>query len=413
MGKLSLRNFQSASDKFVVILIAALYFLFPTFISVSHLALFFLIVFFLFNFDKSRVTSAIKKMPALWFFIFLYAMVIAGSFYTSASKEQVVEHLGKYSRLIYPVILVSFLWQNPRLQRVALHAFSSAMIFVTVSAWLSIWFVLPWSASKTPGWGNNHYVFGDHITQNVMMAFFVIVALHRAWHASLTKHRLLWFAFAVLALMSITHLSHGRTGLLVLLAGLVAYACAFVDGKRLAVMMVTLGFGLAAVFITSSSMQSRWNLAIAEAKQSDVNNESSIGHRLYNYKITPQLIAGAPIFGHGTAAYHDEICRFVQPVEHCHIFSRHPHNQFLFIGADHGIFGIGVYALLLVFIFYAAKKSHQSDAKLLLYAFASIFFLDSLINSPLYSSRESQFFSYMAALLLSMAYTTSRNEVEA
>lgn len=402
-------NFHSVSGKVATFSIAALYLLFPTFIGASHLALFFLIVLFFVNFDRARAVLITVNTPALWAFIFLYLIVVAGALYTPASREQVIEHLGKYSRLIYPAVLLFFLWQNSRLQKVALYSFAGGMMFVTVSAWLSVFFVLPWSASKTPGWGNNHYVFGDHITQNVMMAFFVIIALHHALHVRLNKHRWLWLICAVLALMSITHLSHGRTGLLVLSAGLTAYAFAFFEGKRLASVISMLCLGIAALVLTSSSMQSRWNLAIAEAEQSDSNKETSIGHRLYNYKITPQLIAEAPIFGHGTAAYHNEICKFVQPTDRCYIFNRHPHNQFLFIGADHGIIGIILYSLLLVLLFYAANKSSQPDARLLLYAFASILLFDSLINSPLYSSRESQFFSYMAALLLSMASTSSRS----
>ncbi len=413
MGKTLERDFQSLSGQVATILIAALYLLFPTFISFSHLALFFLIILFFLNFDKARALLMVVNTPALWFFVSLYLLIIVGAFYTPASRGQVIEHLGKYSRLIYPVVLLFFLWQNSRLQKVALYSFAAGMMFVAISAWLSVWFVLPWSASKSPGWGNNHYVFGDHITQNVMMAFFVIIALHHALHARLIKHRWLWLICAVLALVSITHLYHGRTGLLVLSAGLAAYAFAFFEGKRLASVIVMLCLGIAALVLTSSSMQSRWNLAIAEAEQSDSNKETSIGHRLYNYKITPQLIAEAPIFGHGTAAYHDEICKFVQPADRCSIFNRHPHNQFLFIGADHGILGILLYSLLIVFLFYAAKKSFQPHARLLLYAFASIVLFDSLINSPLYSSRESQFFSYMAALLLSMASDASRSESDA
>lgn len=395
-------------EVFPVFPIAALYFFFPNFIALSHLALFILVIFFLVNFNHQKIFFLVKQLPILGLLLLIYVLVLAGVVYTPADTDRILEHLGKYARFVYPVILVTILWQRPYLQKIALNSFSAGMLFIVVSAWLSVWFVLPWSASKNLGWGQNHYVIGDHITQNVMMAFFAIFALHRGLHTRIGRLRFFWLAVAVLALVSITHLSHGRTGLLVLLAGLTAYAMMSFHGRRLMLIIVALLVLLlvAAIALTSSSMTDRLSVAVAEARQSDVNNESSIGHRLYNYKLTPLLIAEAPIFGHGTAAYHTEICRFVQPKDRCEVFQRHPHNQFLFMGADHGLVGMIVYGSFIIMLFVAAKKSRQLEARLLLSVLASILLLDSLVNSPFYSSRESQFFSYMVSLFLSMSQTT-------
>jgi hypothetical protein len=60
--------------------------------------------------------------------------------------------------------------------------------------------------------------------------------------------------------------------------------------------------------------------------------------------------------------------------------------------------------LLILSLYRTALKSQRLDAKVLLFALASILLVDSLINSPLWSSRESQFFAYLIGLLVSMSF---------
>jgi len=236
-----------------------------------------------------------------------------------------------------------------------------------------------------------------------MMAFFTVIAVHRAVGAGLWGQRLFWACTAMMAAFSISHLSQGRTGLVLLAVGLVGYALAAARGRWLLRSLLGIGFLVTVAFGTSTVLQSRFTQAIEEAQRHDVDQLSSIGHRLYNYKITPQLIAEKPFFGHGTGAYHTEICRWVEKPEWCAVFRWHPHNQFLFFGADHGLPGIALYGLLILMLYRTALRSVNRDAKVLLFSLTSVLLVDSLINSPFYSSRESQFFAYTLALLVSMA----------
>jgi O-antigen ligase len=343
-------------------------------------------------------------------------MVLLGAAYTPASWSEVLLHWSKYARFVYPFVLLFLLTDRARWQKLALDAFCLGMLFITLSSWLNVWFVLPWSASHKPGWGENHYVVGDHITQNLMMAFFVIVALQKAVESArapdLTKRNwrgfayspasILWAGAAALASISITHLSYGRTGALVLLVALLSWACASLSGKRLLVGLGLLSVLMAGAWWSSGAMSSRIAQAVVEAEHSHANHVSSIGHRLYNYQITPKMIAEAPLFGHGTGSYHSQICRFMEDPSQCATYSWHPHNQFLMLGAEHGLVGMLLYALMIFLLYRAAWQSPQSAAKVLLYCLASILLVDSLLNTPFYSSRESQFFSYMMALLISM-----------
>lgn len=396
-------NFFGRDGGWLALLLAALFFLFPTILSLSHVALLLILVTALARFPGGNYGFIFKNTPVLWALSALYAVILMGSFFSTSNADWIFLHLGKYAKFIYAIVLILLLTGQEKLQRIAFNAFIAAMLFILFSTWLNVWFLLPWSVTQDIGWGKTHHVFGDYITQNVMMAFFTVIATHKCFHVGIKKQKLFWGFTAVLAVVSISHLSQGRTGLILLVVGLLAYVLSATRGKTLlsALLGVILIIGIA--FGSSSLLQDRFSLALVEAQRHDIDNMTSIGHRLYNYKITPDLIAEKPLFGHGTGSYHTEICRFVERQEWCQFFDWHPHNQFLFFGADHGLLGVALYVFLLLSLYRAALKSPNAEAKLLLCSVTSILLVDSLFNSPLFSSRESQFFAYILALLVSMS----------
>jgi O-antigen ligase len=294
------------------------------------------------------------------------------------------------------------LHDRPWLQQRALWAFAAGMAFVLLSTWLNIWFVLPWSASKTPGWGLSHHVMYDYIIQNVMMSFFVVLTLVKADRTDQKWVRWAWWVLAFMGVFSITHLSQGRTGVAVLLPALIAYAANRFGWRKILIGLPLVLSLLVAGAMSSSVMRERIELGAKEFSQRNEDVFSSIGHRLYNWRTTPKLIAEKPILGHGTGAYHTEICRFVDKPEWCDIFHWHPHNQYLYFAADYGLVGFGLYVALIASLFVAAHRSQDKSAKTLLYALASILAMDSLFNSPMFSAKEAEFFLYMMALLVPM-----------
>lgn len=390
----------------LTLLVGALFFAFPTVLGLANLATLLLLVTGLFLLRRVEVRAALLHTPVVWLLAGLYAVVVFGVAYTPADTHWVGLHLSKYAKLLYAAMIIALLRGKGALQKVALNAFVAAMLVTLASTWLNVWFLLPWSASQETGWGKSHHVFGDYITQNVMMSFFCALALHKAVQAPGLARRVAWCAVTLAAVLSVTHLSQGRTGYLLVLASLLAYALAVARGRWLLFSVTGVVLAGALTLAASDILQSRFTQALEEARMSDVNNESSIGHRLYNYKTTPKLIAEAPLFGHGTGAYHEEICRFVERAEQCEMFGWHPHNQFLFLAADHGLLGAALYLALIVGMVVTALRSEDKTAGALLTVLATVMLVDSMINSPLWSARESHFFMFMLALLVAMCQPT-------
>jgi O-antigen ligase len=382
-------------------LVPALFLLFPVAMALSNVVLLLVLIGFVVTFSSVYLNRDAWSWPAIWLMA-LFGMVLVGMLYTPAPWHWVSVNLGKYAKFTYAVVLMLLLARFPKWQQRALWAFVGALLFILASTWLNVWFVLPWSTTKTPGWGLSHHVFGDYITQNVMVSFLVVFALTKVQRPLLGRTSLIWLIVAVLGVVSITHLSSGRTGVVLLLAGLVSWMLVRWGGKKLWIGLPVLVLLVAMVLVSSSVMRERIALGWTEFAKRDVDVMTSIGHRAYNYRTVPKMIAESPIVGHGTGAYHTEVCRFLEKPEWCDTFRWHPHNQFLFFAADHGLIGVLLYAALLLSLYRVAMRSDYAQAKVLLVSLTSILLVDSMINSPLFSSRESHFLLFMMALLVAM-----------
>jgi O-antigen ligase len=388
--------------KTLPILAVLIFLTFPVTMAPVNVLLLLFLVGWIFSGQYRERWLDIRANPAALMALAMYAVILLGVTYTTAPAKDISLHLTKYYKLLLVPLLFSVLGDRAWQQR-CMQAFAAAMLFILISTWLNVWFVLPWSKTQQPGWGTSHHVIGDYITQNVMMSFFVLLSLVYSKAAKTAARRYIWAAVALLAAISITHLSQGRTGYLLVAVILVVFIFANLQGKALWIALFGGILFLGASLASSKILTQRFELAVTEAKQSDVNNQSSIGHRLYNYKKTVELISEKPILGWGTGAYHTQTCRVVEKPEWCEVFSWHPHNQFLFFGTDHGMLGILTYLSLIASMVWLALRDTNWQSRTLLLGFASLLVADSLFNSPLWSSRENHFFTIMMALLIAQS----------
>ena len=405
-------KFERMDRKFETLALWAtvgVFFAFPVMMAVANVAMALVLVLWLFAGAFPDRWKEIRHNPVAVAALALYGVIAFGALYSPAPSSDILLHLEKYAKLLIAVVLMSLLVQ-PEWPRRCMQAFVWAMGFILASTWLSVWWEVPWSNTHTRGFGVSHHVFGDYITQNVMMAFFALLALLRAWHAPRWSGRTAWGAVALLASVSITHLSDGRTGYLLLAVVVVVFALTALKG-RVAWLTLILATALMLLALFSSGhMRDRFTLAVEEAQRVDQDRFTSIGNRVYLYKTVPALIAQKPLLGHGTGAYHGEICRMASTEQGCHIWVKwHPHNQFLFFAADHGALGLMAYLALLGSLLWRAGRTTDPQTRVLLIGLTGLLVADSMVNSPLWSGRESHFFVYMMALLACKANFEDQN----
>lgn len=393
-----------ARDRELVLAIGALFFLFPLSKTVYVLALVLAIVFSVRQANPTPWWDLIRATPLLWFPIAIYLLVLLQAPTSPADTSDVLEHLRKYARLLFLVFFFLVFVGQERRQQVALQGFTAAMVLIVVVTWVRIIWPNTPLGSQTDG----KPLFGDHITQNIMVAFFTLIAFQNAQKSAKVLIRLAWGAVLVLSVLSITHYSIGRTGQILLFAVWLSYFFCTLRGWKRLIASLILAMLAWTSYATSDHLKSRFHLAISEVRNAEADRLTSIGQRLYIYKTTPAMIMERPLLGHGTGAYHTGICRYIDPPDQCAIFNWHPHNQLLFFAVDHGLIGGAMYLSFLMGLFVCAFRSGaRPTARVMLFAFAVMLFINSFINSPLFSSRESQFFALMAALLIAMNHPTS------
>ncbi len=385
--------------------LVSVFLVFPMSLGLANLLMLLTLVLWALGGHWRQRWQALNGNPVAWLGLGLYAWMCLGVLYTPAAWAEIQQHLGKYFKLLFMLVVISLLTTDLWRKR-ALWAFGLMMVFVLASTYTNIWWQLPWSRTQNQGWGQDHTVVKDYISQGLMMAMLALLALAAAVNARLgVCWRVLGGVVAVAAIVSITHLSLGRTGYVAAIAVLGAFAVFAMGGWRRVLVVLGMVVVAAGLYLSSSSLQGRMDQAVAEARNHNAEDLSSIGQRLYFAEKTWGLIQQKPLLGWGTGAYHDQFCRVADNQSWCDAGRFHPHNQVLFIWMEHGVIGL----LLLLGLIFAplARVWRESGPRAVVMAgFSGLFLVGSVTHGSLWLSTESHFFTLMGALLASGAWAS-------
>ncbi len=404
-------NIESANQQSSKCLTAALsvlvlaYFAFPVAMGLGYVSMALAFVLGLLAWKSLREDAPLLRSPLVISALGLYVLMLLGWMYTPAPLEDVRLHFSKYAKLLLVPVFILLL-QDEKWRQRCVYAFMAAMGFILVSAYANIFFQLPWSSTQNLGWGQDHTVIGDYITQNIMMVFFAILLLEKAVASAELKVRLFYALSFVLAVLVVTHLSNGRTGYVLLIVSLGVYALKWARGWKqwltIGVVACVIGLSLA----SSARVQQRVEMAVTELENSDSMEITSIGGRYNFWKYTLQMTLAKPLQGWGTGSYHSQWCEHVTAEGWCGFGRWHPHNQYLFFWMEHGILGLVLFVLFVASPIWMTRKMPESPRRIA-WCFSALFAVNSLINASLFSSRESHFFVMMTCLAcagISLAY---------
>ena len=392
------RRMQALFESAALVCLVVVFLSFPVAMALAYIAMALALLFGLLSGRIWQRWPTVRRAPVVWAALGLYALMLLGILYTPASQDDILLHLSKYSKLLLVPVCIALLAEGVWRRR-CVDAFVLAMLFILGSVYANIFWDLPWSRTHNLGWGQDHTVIGDYITQNVMMTFFVVLALDRGLRAGAAWWRRgAWWLVALLGALSITHLSSGRTGYLLLMVALFAFLLLATQGCKRWLALGILALGLLTVVATSTEVQERVKLGITEARNSNSMEITSIGGRINFWKNTWSLVEQKPITGWGTGSYHDTWCEQVTAEGWCEFGRWHPHNQYLFLWMENGLPGLIAFLALVGAPVWAARRAQPHQRRLLL-SFAVILAVNSLINASLWSSRESHFFVMLLIVL--------------
>ena len=352
---------------------------------------------------KSIFQQASKDPLALVLLSLLLLIAITSTYSLSSWDGALGENFKKYLKIGLASVLLPLLAEEKTRNR-CIQGFFAGMLFILASTYLSIWFNLPWSSNKNLGWGGDHTVVGNYITQNIMMSFFTLFCISLLDKEKKRLINLLLLLVIAMSAISTLYLSSGRTGYLTLFLGVSAHVVFRLPKKLSAVCLVFVLIAGLAAFNTSKGIQTRYQeakqetiLIFQQANSGETPELTSIGARWYMWMKSIELIQERPLAGWGLGSHGVKWCEKAPEPEWCNVGDTTPHNQFLFFFTEMGIFGFSWFLALLATLVWAAWRNQEYCP--LFMGFIAIFIGDSLVNASLWNSREYNFFIIMLCWL--------------
>jgi O-antigen ligase len=333
------------------------------------------------------------------FSLALFLVILVGTTY-SISPAEIGSHLGKYSKLLYVPIALSLL-DDVRWRHRAITAFLVAMGITLLASMIHVVWPFSWAKSSLEGAVGNHYIFTNHIQQNVMMAAFAMMALHRARSAAEVRELAWpWLGLATLAVINIVFFVGSRTGHLALIVALFVYSGAAVRPRHRLAALAGVAALIALTVALSGNLRDRASLAAREvATRSTDGAQTSSGQRVSFWIGSLTLVQRHPWLGTGTGSYEDAFCTVASSAEWCHHPSNgHPHNQALHLWVENGLPGLLMFMGLLLSPLWIAHRSF-AEQRPVIYAFTAIFAVHSMLNASIYHI-EGYFFLMLFCCLL-------------
>ncbi|BAP55285.1 lipid A core-O-antigen ligase-like enzyme [Thioploca ingrica] len=333
--------------------------------------------------------NILSRHPLAVIALLLFTIMSLGFLYTPVNWVEAGRMLDKYRELLY-IPLFILLFADEKTRRWGLYAFLSAM---GVTLFLSYLMTLTgWSIGK--GTPQNAFVFKNYITQGLLLALAAYFLAVYAWQ----QQRWYWLVMILLALYNILFLSEGRTGYLIVfcLILLFSYQTYRLRGLIVGSLLLVLLSGL--IYSYSDVVKKRLD-SVSENLQHYQQGETdtSVGLRLEFYKNSLVLIAQSPLWGHGTGSFRYEYQQLAQPQGIT--ATTNPHNEYLMIGVQWGLMGMGLfiyllYQLGLLAVYLPPPQNWMVQGLVVTIA------VGCLVNSLLLDTTEGHLFAYLIGVLM-------------
>jgi len=417
-----MRGSLTAWSRWLIVLLAFVV-AFPVALNNLVLALF---LFVALPLHGGRVWAVLRDNIVARAATMLFGALVLGIVFGTTSLEAGIDILGKYADLaIIPLFILALRDESTR-QR-ALYAFIASMVLIALVSWLIGLHIIPnndWvqkhvlSSSSTL---QNPSVFHSHITQGMLLAYAAYLFALRFLDATDMRKRAMYAGMALLMASNVLFLIQGRTGYVVLLAlsvwlGWIALGARLARlGKKLTWRhgITALLFPILLLWIADATVPRLHDRMLKTTDEFNswkphvIKEANSIGDRMEFYYNSLAIVAEHPWLGVGTGGFEAAYEKQVRGLGI--VVSNNPHDEYLLITIQIGVFGL----LLLLYLFYSQWRSatrlptpfEQNAARGLVLTLA----VSCLFNSNLRDHVPGMFFALMSALWFAHLGEGARN----
>ncbi|QIM50963.1 O-antigen ligase family protein [Hydrogenophaga crocea] len=383
------------------------FFAFPMSVALANVALLLTLLLWALSLGGAASRAALREAfrnPLVGPALALFAWIVIAVAWSPADREGVTGFVQKYLKFAMIPVFIALL-QDARVRRRCWQAFAVALLFTLAVTWLNVWFDFSWTRTHNQGFGQDHTVFKDYISQGLMMSVFAVGCAFLALEQRDSRRAAaLWLLWA-LASASVLILSLGRTGYLAWAASTAVFGLTWALGRSRRTALVTLVVlgGLFAAAVSSPLLQQRGEVALEEASTAGQGAVTSIGARVAMARFVLQAVPHAPLLGHGTASYPVGAKQHFTAPGYCEVVCPHPHNQFLFFLYEQGAIGL---LLFLAFIAVIVREAwrHEPRRRALALAFVATLCAACVSHSSFWLSTENHCLILMSALVMAGLY---------
>jgi O-antigen ligase len=242
----------------------------------------------------------------------------------------------------------------------------------------------------------------NHATQGMIFsATLFLMGMILLFKKHILPIRSTWFLGLMLMILGVlVYMTPGRSGYLAFMV-VTVYLGYLLFSEKLYKMLSVVLLLSSSLLLTSPLVQDRRELGVKEMQHhaSSSNIESnSIGDRMTIWKNTIELIKDRPLLGFGTGGFEDAYSEKIKDNPEWEKQLKHdPHNQFLKIWAEMGIFG------LMVFLSMLASSLFQKSSKMYFHLGIGVLMAwcaTSLFNSHFSTFTEGRFIYIWLGIML-------------
>lgn len=359
------------------------------------------VVFTIFHvFHEKDISNLIPKKFMLYgLLIFLFLLM--SIYFSTGDEESIISSLKKYVKFLYIPFLYIYIKRNNNTDLIIKCFISGGILVLCISYLKYFQFInlsplyefynmnLVGTITKAP-------VFQSSIVHGAVFSFIAYLSIFVA-----KKSNNKWlYLFSILCMINIFFMNDSRNSYII--SAILIFLIIYYHFYNVKFLVTTLSLFLTFLLLLTplsenlikSSQDTKKDINLLIQK----NYTSSIGLRTLWLSIGLENLKSEPILGHGVGSYKNLSKKFIDKnkinVEPYLAISNNPHNEFVSMSTQLGLFGLALYILFLYSILKESKKKFLASGVFV------IIFISSFFNAALYDN----VFGLFIIIILSLVY---------
>ena len=364
-------------------------------------------VLFYYLFENRSINREVVMHPAMLAFGIMILFYLLSASYNGFGSESIYVILKLFLSYFFAIILIQFVVNEgykPLLNSfVYLSLFLSAIYFSQIIANYSDIMNIKIEWQRKQEFNSIAATMGNKNLLSSLQFLMLPILIYRL---TVGKRVLKIFSGLAILLILITFLqTHTRAVFVALFIFIITFL--ILNKKNIKLYYYVVLLILFTILISYSVSQHPSRLVRFKSQFSEILSDASIDSRYKLYKSTLQLIAEHPILGVGPGNWRIEIWRYGLYFDSLgKSFAQRPHNDFLWVFAEGGVFaGLSYMLLFLIllkdsYLLHKNRKEEYVTIYLLLFATVMGYGFISLVDFPMERFSHSIIFFVLAAIII-------------